>query len=90
MVVGLRGKASLFLVKTVLERQCWISMEPDDELGATTIELLGAEKMLWAYDYPHSDSCEEPVARLNENLQSLSPADRLKVIGGNAREIYGI
>jgi predicted TIM-barrel fold metal-dependent hydrolase len=72
------------------EKQCWISMEPDDELGPTTIKLLGADRVVWAYDYPHSDSCDKPVIRLKENLKELPEPDRARVIGGNACEIYGL
>ena len=34
------------------QRQAWIDMDPDDEIGAMTIGLLGADKVMWAYDYP--------------------------------------
>ncbi len=50
------------------QRQGWISMEPDDELAPTTIRLLGADRMVWAYDYPHNDSCKGQVLKLKENL----------------------
>ena len=68
----------------------WISMEPDDELGAATAKLMGADRLVWAFDYPHSDSCEEPVARLRESLSELSPDDQAKVMGLNVRDIYGL
>ena len=68
----------------------WISMEPDDELGAATANLMGADRLVWAFDYPHSDSCEEPVAQLKESLGSLSPEDQARVMGLNAREMYGL
>ena len=68
----------------------WISMEPDDELGAATAKLIGADRLVWAFDYPHSDSCEEPVTRLRESLAELPDADRDKVMGLNARGIYGL
>ena len=65
-------------------------MEPDDELGATTIKLLGADRMVWAYDYPHSDSCEEPILKLKESSRELPEEDQLKVMGQNARQIYNL
>ena len=65
-------------------------MEPDDELGAATAKLMGADRLVWAFDYPHSDSCEEPVARLKESLSELSPEDQAKVMGLNVRDIYGL
>ncbi|MCH7996776.1 MAG: amidohydrolase [Chloroflexi bacterium] len=69
-------------------RQCWIDMDPDDELGLGTIRLLGADKVMWAYDYPHSDSALDPVKNLKETLKDLSEQDRQKVAGGNAIALY--
>ena len=70
------------------QRQCWIDMDPDDELGPTSIQFLGADKMMWAYDYPHSDSPLDPVRNLRENLKDLAPEDMARVVGGNAIELY--
>ncbi|MEE9247971.1 MAG: amidohydrolase family protein, partial [Dehalococcoidia bacterium] len=69
-------------------RQCWIDMDPDDELGPGTIRLLGADKVMWAYDYPHSDSPLDPVKNLKEILKDLPEQDQQKVAGGNAIALY--
>ena len=71
-------------------RQCWISMEPDDALGAQTALSLGADRMLWAYDYPHSDSCIEPIRHLDQSLNKLDKAARRRIMGENATELYGL
>lgn len=68
--------------------QCWISMDPDDRLAAMTIRILGADKLLWAYDYPHSDSPLAPVVNLKETLKELPEEDQRKVIGENALALY--
>ena len=70
------------------QRQGWISMDPDERLANFSIEVLGPEKFLWAYDYPHSDSIVDPVTKLNENLASLPEESQRKVAGGNAIELY--
>lgn len=71
-------------------RQCWISMDPDDELGSAAIKLLGADKVIWAYDYPHSDSPLEPVKSLERALAELPDDDQRKVAGENAMNIYNL
>jgi len=37
------------------KRQCWISFEPVENGIAYAAEHLGADKLLWATDYPHGD-----------------------------------
>ena len=70
------------------QRQCWISMEPDDELALDAITHLGADKLVWAYDFPHSDSGTDPVANLKETLKDLSPENQHKIMARNAIELY--
>ena len=70
------------------ETQCWISLEPNDEFGPFVIEHLGADRVVWAYDYPHSDSVTEPVKHLTKLLKGLSPRERSLVAGENAIELY--
>ncbi|MEE9247998.1 MAG: amidohydrolase family protein [Dehalococcoidia bacterium] len=69
-------------------RQCWIDMDPDDELGPVIINLLGADKVMWAYDYPHSDSPVDPVVNLVKTLECLPEEDLRKVAGENAINLY--
>lgn len=70
------------------QRQCWISMDPDESLAPLMIERLGADKFLWAYDYPHSDSGTNPVKELKETLKPLPEDAQRKVFGENAMELY--
>ncbi|MEE9248497.1 MAG: hypothetical protein V3U79_07370 [Dehalococcoidia bacterium] len=35
------------------QRQGWIAMDPDERLATFSMEVLGSEKFLWAYDCPH-------------------------------------
>ena len=72
------------------QRNCWISMDPDDKMAQFNVEHLGAEKLLWAYDYPHSDSVTEPTAKLNENLEPLQSSQRDAIVGASAVQLYGL
>ncbi|MEM7093846.1 MAG: amidohydrolase family protein [Actinomycetota bacterium] len=53
--------------------------------------LLTADQVLWANDYPHSDSTW-PYSQhmLAEQTAALSPEDRAKILGGNTVELYGL
>lgn len=70
------------------KRQGFITMDPDERLVKFSIDVLGADKFLWAYDYPHSDSILNPVEELRKNLSTLPKEDQLKVFGGNAIKLY--
>ena len=70
------------------QRNCWIAMAPDDKMANFNIDNLGPNRLLWAYDYPHSDSILNPVEKLNENLAPLPSAQRNRIIGENAIELY--
>ena len=38
------------------KRQCWISVEPDEEPAKYAIDWVGSDKMVFSTDYPHGDS----------------------------------
>ncbi len=71
-------------------RNCWIAMDPDDITAQFNVQQLGAERFLWAYDYPHSDSITEPVVKLKETLAPLPSEDRIRIIGDNALKLYNL
>ncbi len=70
------------------KRQCWVDMDPDDEFGPIAIDLLGADKLMWAYDYPHSDSPTDPVKHLRKTLSGLPEEDQGKVAGETAIDLF--
>ena len=72
-------------------RQCYISFDPDESTLAFTARhpLVGAERIVWASDYPHPDAKFPGVVReLGEATASLSDAERARIIGENARALY--
>ena len=72
------------------QRQCWIAMDPDDEFASFVIQYLGPDKVVWAYDYPHSDSPTDPVKNLKKTLKDLPQEAQRKVAGGNAIGLYDL
>jgi len=72
-------------------RQCFVSTDPDDHLAATTVELLGDDVVVWSSDYPHPDApFPGAVKESLETLARLPAASVRKVMGDNARRLYGL
>jgi predicted TIM-barrel fold metal-dependent hydrolase len=71
-------------------RQCWVSFEPDEWNLAACAKQLGADRIVWASDYPHPEYHEGVVDELREGLAPLSPAERDRVLGVNAVEAYSL
>ena len=53
--------------------------------------LLPAKQLMWANDFPHSDSTW-PWSQhmLSEQTKNIDPDDRAAILGGNAVELYGL
>jgi predicted TIM-barrel fold metal-dependent hydrolase len=71
-------------------RQCYASFEPEEWNFAAAAEMLGTDRILWASDYPHPEYHPGVVDELRERIASLAPADRDRILGGNAIECYGL
>ena len=69
-------------------RQCWAGFEPEEWNIAQCAEFLGADRILWASDYPHPEYHAGVVKELAEAIAGLPDADRTKILGGNAIEAY--
>ena len=72
------------------QRQCWISIDPDDTSAPWLASQLGADKLLWASDYPHEDAYPQPVEELKKHIKELSEEDQEKILGGNALLAYDL
>ena len=74
-------------------RQCWISFEPDESTLAFSANspLCGADRIVWASDYPHADATfPGATAELEASLTELEAEQRSAIAGGNALDLYGI
>jgi predicted TIM-barrel fold metal-dependent hydrolase len=77
----------------VFKRHCWISFDPDESALAFTANspLVGADRMVWASDYPHPDAKYPGTIReLDEAIAGLSPVQREQIAGRNTSALYGI
>ncbi len=76
-----------------MRRQCWISFDPDEAMLRTTAEspLVGAERIIWASDYPHPDAKFPGVTEeLAEALDGLTFQQKDQITSQTAMALYGI
>jgi predicted TIM-barrel fold metal-dependent hydrolase len=74
-------------------RQCWISFDPDETMLAFTANspLCGADRIIWASDYPHPDAKFPGVTEeLEEALAPLSFEQKKAITSESAISLYGI
>jgi len=74
-------------------RQCWISFDTDESTLAFTASsrLVGADRIIWASDYPHPDAKYPGTTReLRAATKMLSPEDQARVYGENAADLYAL
>ena len=73
----------------LFHRQVMATFEEDAMVG-DLLPLLGADRCMWASDYPHTDSTFPHSRRvIDETLGSLSAADRQMVVATNCADLYG-
>jgi len=72
------------------QRQCWISVEPDEATTPAMVELLGDDRFVWASDYPHVDAQLGVVRELRERIARLPETSQRKILGDNAARLYGL
>jgi predicted TIM-barrel fold metal-dependent hydrolase len=70
-------------------RQCVVTCDPGDHTIPLAVAGLGAEKVLFATDYPHFDSGGGAV---NEFLavENISAADQRRILWDNAAQFFGL
>jgi predicted TIM-barrel fold metal-dependent hydrolase len=76
-----------------MKRQCWISFDPDEAMLRTTAEsnLVGADRIIWASDYPHPDAKFPGVTEeLTEALEGLTFDQKQAITSESAIALYGI
>jgi hypothetical protein len=66
-----------------------VSFDPDEVALAFTAEHLGADKILWASDYPHPDAkIPGVVAELLDAVKPLPEESQRLIVGATARAFY--
>ena len=71
------------------KRQCWISVEPDEEPAKYAIDWVGSDKMVFSTDYPHGDS-KYPDAVSSFLELGISDEDKKKILWDNCASLYNL
>lgn len=72
-------------------RQCWISFDPGERTTGPLGDIAGADRFIWASDFPHSDAQYPGVVdELREHSGGLSDDARRGLFGLNALAMYGL
>lgn len=62
----------------------------DDPVGLSTLDFIGADRVIWGNDYPHDEGTFPDSCLAIERVRNeLSPCDAHKVLAANAAEWYG-
>jgi predicted TIM-barrel fold metal-dependent hydrolase len=72
-------------------RQCWISFDPGERSAGALGPIAGADRFIWASDFPHSDAKYPGVVdELRERNHALPDDARRGLYGLNALDLYGL
>ncbi len=71
--------------------QVWVSFDPDEKTLPAMVQLLGDDRFVWASDYPHFDATfPGATAELREVIAPLPAESQRRILGENARRLYGL
>jgi predicted TIM-barrel fold metal-dependent hydrolase len=66
----------------------FISCDPDEETLPFVAEFVGADRILYASDYPHFDARFPNTVKYTAGRKEFSPAVRAKILEDNPRRLY--
>jgi uncharacterized protein len=69
-------------------RQCWAGFEPEEWNLADCARWLGADRIIWASDYPHPEFHPGVVKELQDAIAGLTLDDQRAIMGRNAVNAY--
>ena len=68
----------------------WVSCEPEEPILPAVADILGADFIMYASDYPHWDGAWPHSTKPLRERRDISDAVRAKIAGANARRFYGL
>ena len=90
-VVAYQAQHLSLTPREYVQRQVWVSFDPDETTLPMVVQYAGDDRLIWASDYPHMDVTSPSVtAELYEHLTGLKKSSQVKILGKNAREVYGL
>ena len=66
-------------------QRAWISCDPDERMIPALADRYGADRFMWASDFPHADHTPGYVNDLQELVDAFPAESRQSFVGGNAR-----
>ena len=73
----------------VLSRPWYFAAEPDEGMLPYCIDRIGADRILFASDYPHWDGMFPNVVSTIRSREDISVEAKEMILGGNANRFYG-
>jgi predicted TIM-barrel fold metal-dependent hydrolase len=73
-----------------MKRNVYYVVEPREKNIDSCMDIIGEDNFIWGSDYPHIDSSADALDQILESTASLSPERRKKILGENARKLYGL
>ncbi len=71
-------------------QQVWATFQTD-HAGLRLLDTLGADRVMWASDYPHADSTwPESRKAIEDNFKDVPPPAQRRILCDNARQLYGL
>src|SRR5438045_428438 len=75
----------------LFQRNCWISFEPVEGSLRVLADYIGANKIMWATDYPHPDGFFPGAPDMvRKQLKGASAKTRQQVMAEGAKSFYGL
>ena len=72
------------------QTNCFATFQ-SDALGLNQLDYIGAERIMWASDYPHPESTfGYNWDAMKAVADAVSPENAEKILGGTARKLYGL
>jgi predicted TIM-barrel fold metal-dependent hydrolase len=68
----------------------WVSCDPDERTIPHLAERFGADRFLWASDFPHADHTPAYLQDLDVLAEGFPEDSRRKFLGDNARALFDI
>lgn len=68
----------------------WVSCEPDESSLEWVVSRVGAERILYASDYPHWDAEFPESVRKIRDREGLGAEAKRAILGDNAAELFGL
>jgi predicted TIM-barrel fold metal-dependent hydrolase len=85
-----RGRANLQKPSEYLSQRCWYTFQKDP-VAVETRHRAGLSQLMWASDYPHSDSTWPHSRKVIErDFEGVPEAELAAIVHDNAAALYGI